>query len=68
MIEHVLAIPAHPGLVAIATAPDEAADSAGGGRLGIALLNAGLVHRAGPNRMYTELARRLPFERADEDG
>ena len=44
-------------LVGIVTAPPiDATDAA---RPGVILLNAGLLHRIGPNRLHVELARRL---------
>lgn len=42
------------GLVGVVTRP-----AAGRGDAGVILLNAGVVHRVGPNRLYVTLARRL---------
>jgi alpha-beta hydrolase superfamily lysophospholipase len=44
-------------LVGIVTTPTET--RAAGDRTGVILLNAGVVHRVGPNRLYVTLARRL---------
>ena len=44
-------------LVGIVTSSSSATPAAG--RRGAVLLNAGVVHRVGPNRLYVELARRL---------
>ena len=44
-------------LVGIVTDPP--VDAGDPGRPGVLLLNAGLLHRIGPNRLYVELARRL---------
>ena len=43
-------------LVGIVTDPIDATDAT---RPGVILLNAGLLHRIGPNRLHVELARRL---------
>ncbi len=43
-------------LVGVITEPDEGAPSA---QLGCLLLNAGAIHRVGPQRLYVRLARRL---------
>jgi alpha-beta hydrolase superfamily lysophospholipase len=44
-------------LVGVVTTP--AAPRDGVDRVGVVLLNAGVVHRVGPNRLYVTLARRL---------
>ncbi len=61
----------HPGgkLVGILTEPT----AAGGGDTALVLLNAGAMRRSGPNRMWTEMARRwavrgLPVLRIDIEG
>jgi len=43
------------GLIGVLTVPTEPVD----GRPGVILLNAGLLYRVGPNRLYVEAARRL---------
>jgi len=45
-------------LVGIVTEPDDGA-TADGDRPGVILLNAGLIQRVGPNRLYVHLARQL---------
>ena len=44
-------------MTGIITSPDDA--QPGAGLPAILLLNAGLIHHVGPNRMYVDLARRL---------
>ncbi|HUR26838.1 MAG TPA: alpha/beta fold hydrolase [Planctomycetota bacterium] len=53
MRESVLRAGRERALVGVATLPD------GPARTGVVLLNAGLVHRVGPSRMWVALARRL---------
>ena len=43
------------GLIGVLTSPPEPLD----GRPGVILLNAGLLYRVGPNRLYVNIARRL---------
>jgi len=52
---------AQGNLVGIATTP--AADASRTDLPAVLLLNAGLVHRVGPYRLYTDLARRLAGQR-----
>lgn len=56
MREHAKLFGSSRSLVGIVTAPDSkpVADS-----VAVVLLNAGVVHRVGPNRLYVTLARRL---------
>lgn len=56
MTETALLFGAGKGLVGVITDP---AAGPGGGRPAVVLLNAGLLHRVGPNRLYVKLARRL---------
>lgn len=44
-------------LIGVVTAP--ASGTTAGAAVGVILLNAGVVHRVGPNRLYVNLARRL---------
>lgn len=46
-----------PALVGVVTEPEDDANAQG--RVTCLLLNAGLVHRVGPNRLYVRLARSL---------
>lgn len=55
--EYAALIDGPPALVAILTEPPEGAPS--DEKPAVILLNAGLVHRVGPNRLYVHLARRL---------
>lgn len=48
-------------LVAITTVPGDGSDS-GGTLPAVVLLNSGLIHRVGPNRLYVKLARALAAE------
>ncbi|MEP6918048.1 MAG: alpha/beta fold hydrolase [Acidobacteriota bacterium] len=56
MTERAVAIGADRGLVGILSEPE---DAASGGRPAVIMLNAGLIHRVGPNRLHVRLARRL---------
>jgi pimeloyl-ACP methyl ester carboxylesterase len=51
--ESILRVGKEPALVGVATLPE------GPARAGVVLLNAGLVHRVGPSRLWVALARRL---------
>lgn len=53
--EEVLRAGSERSLVGVASLPD----AAGATRCGVVLLNAGLVHRVGPARLWVSLARRL---------
>jgi alpha-beta hydrolase superfamily lysophospholipase len=55
MKEEILLFGRKKSLVGIVTGPGEKRDS----RPGIILLNAGLIHRVGPNRLYVAIARKL---------
>lgn len=57
MKERVLTFGDDQSLVGILTEPDD--DGARPEVPGVVLINAGLVHRVGPNRLYTKVARRL---------
>jgi pimeloyl-ACP methyl ester carboxylesterase len=57
MKEHAVVIPAHSPLIGVVTQPDSA--SARADAPVVVLLNSGLIHRVGPNRLYVSLARRL---------
>lgn len=57
MKEHAVIIPAHSPLIGVVTQPDSG--SARTGAPAVVLLNSGLIHRVGPNRLYVSLARRL---------
>jgi len=57
MREHAVLIKGRTPLVGIVTEPDHPARDAK--RPGVVLLNSGLIHRVGPNRLYVLLARRL---------
>lgn len=57
--EQVLQLGPARGLVAVATHPSTAPLVS---RPAIVILNAGIVHRVGPNRLHVELARRLAIE------
>jgi len=46
-------------LVGVVTAPSATAMGTTTNGVGVVLLNAGVVHRVGPNRLYVRLARRL---------
>ncbi|VFQ44459.1 alpha/beta fold hydrolase [Desulfoluna butyratoxydans] len=54
-MEKVLVFGEHRNLVGILSEPE----GGGGGMPGVLLLNAGLLHRVGPYRLYVELARGL---------
>lgn len=49
-------------LVAITTVPGDGTDTGGGTLPAVVLLNSGLVHHVGPNRLYVKLARALAAE------
>ncbi len=57
MRERAVIVGENPALVGILTEPLDAV--AGGDRPACVLLNAGLVHRVGPNRLYVRLSRAL---------
>jgi pimeloyl-ACP methyl ester carboxylesterase len=59
--EEVIVFGASVRLVGVVTAPraKATATDAARHRIGVVLLNAGVVHRVGPNRLYVTLARRL---------
>ncbi len=57
MKERAFVVGETPALVAVLTEPPD--DSATADRPACILLNAGLVHRVGPNRLYVRLARAL---------
>jgi hypothetical protein len=57
MKEHALLFGEAQGLVGVVTDPPGAA--AAGTRPGVILLNAGVIHRVGPSRLYVHLARAL---------
>ena len=57
--EQVLQLGPTRGLVAIATHPASAPQAS---RPAVVILNAGIIHRVGPNRLHVELARRLAAE------
>ncbi|MBM4439024.1 MAG: alpha/beta fold hydrolase [Candidatus Rokubacteria bacterium] len=56
MIERALAFPASASLVGVLTAPDAAPAAA---RPAVVWLNAGMLHRVGPNRLHVRIARHL---------
>lgn len=56
MIERAVTIGDRPGLVAIVSDPD---DDNARHRPAFIMLNAGLIHRVGPNRLHVRLARAL---------
>lgn len=57
MIEEVVRLGRHDSLLGIMTR-----DGASAGETGVLLLNAGLIHRVGPHRLYVRLARMLATE------
>ena len=60
MREHAFLFGEGGGLVGVLTDPPGLAPSRGaGGRLGAILLNAGVIHRVGPSRLYVYRARGL---------
>jgi pimeloyl-ACP methyl ester carboxylesterase len=60
MREHAFLFGDGGGLVGVLTDPPGVVPSRGaGGRLGAILLNAGVIHRVGPSRLYVHLARGL---------
>jgi pimeloyl-ACP methyl ester carboxylesterase len=60
MKEHAFLFGAHKSLVGIVTEPPGDAGASGvPPRLGFVFLNAGVIHRVGPSRLYVALARSL---------
>lgn len=57
MREHAVVIGGQTPLLGVVTEPEHVADKSL--RTGVVLLNSGLIHRVGPNRLYVNLARRL---------
>ncbi|HEY7172913.1 MAG TPA: alpha/beta fold hydrolase [Vicinamibacterales bacterium] len=58
MREHATLVGAERGLVTIVTDPPRSAAEPGNGLAAI-FLNAGVIHRVGPSRLYVQLAREL---------
>ena len=56
MKEHAFLFGSSQGLVGIVTEPSNRSQNAG---LGVVFLNAGVIHRVGPSRLYVTLAREL---------
>jgi alpha-beta hydrolase superfamily lysophospholipase len=59
MTEHAFLFGEGQGLVGVITDPPGFTGRKEGGRLGVILLNAGVIHRVGPSRLYVHLARDL---------
>lgn len=59
MKERAAALGPERSMLGIFTRPEASASGGRGDRPGVLLMNAGLVHRVGPNRLNVNLARRL---------
>ena len=59
MKERALALGPERSMLGIITRPEVFSAASTSGRTGVLLMNAGLVHRVGPNRLNVNLARRL---------